>query len=400
MEQKVQNLNLKGQGRLSDGSTVARVLPGETVFFDVKNGPRIIKPSSERVTASCRHYKGCGGCSLMHASDGFVANWKTDVVRTALSAHSIETEILPIMTSPENSRRRAKFSGTRTKKGALVGFHSRASETIVAIPDCKLVSPEMLDAFPVLDELTKLAASRKSEVQITVTTSPSGLDLSVSTEKSISTDLRMTLAELAQTHQIARLSWNNETIVEILTPNQKFGEAWIKVPPGAFLQATNAGEAALVTAVLEIVEGAKNVVDLFAGCGTFSLSLARASEVHAVESESDMLTALDDGWRQAVGLKRISTETRDLFRRPLEVDELSKFEAAVIDPPRAGAVAQISNLANSKIETIAMVSCNPVTFARDAKTLAVAGYRLNWVLPVDQFRWSSHVEMVGSFRLT
>ena len=168
-------------------------------------------------------------------------------------------------------------------------------------------------------------------------------------------------------------------------------------PAGAFLQATKHGEAALLGAVEEITAKANRIVDLFAGCGTFALPLSARAEVHAVEGDADMVAALDRGWRGGRELKRVTSETRDLFRRPLEPDELRKFDAAVIDPPRAGAEAQIATLAVSDVKTIAMVSCNPVTFARDAVQLEKAGFNLNWVQVVDQFRWSPHVEMVGNF---
>jgi 23S rRNA (uracil1939-C5)-methyltransferase len=171
-------------------------------------------------------------------------------------------------------------------------------------------------------------------------------------------------------------------------------------PPGAFLQATREGEAVLRDAVMGIIQGRGRVVDLFAGCGTFTLPLAAGAEVHAVESEAAMLTALDKGWRQATGLKKVTTETRDLFRRPLLLDELARFDAAVIDPPRAGAEAQVAALARSAVPVIAMVSCNPVTFARDARTLIEAGYLMDRVTVVDQFRWSAHVEIVARFTAT
>jgi 23S rRNA (uracil1939-C5)-methyltransferase len=219
----------------------------------------------------------------------------------------------------------------------------------------------------------------------------------ITTEKDLTPQLRIELAAFAQTHQVARLCWNDEVIVTINPPVQKMGGANVVPPSGAFLQATREGEAALLSAVTEIVGKADKVVDLFSGVGTFALPLAQTAEIHAVEGEEEMLGSLDKAWRGAQGLKRVTTEKRDLFRRPLEPDELDRFDAAVIDPPRAGADAQIDTLAQSKIRTIAMVSCNPVTFARDAVTLIKGGYKLDWAQVVDQFRWSAHVEVVGKF---
>ena len=181
---------------------------------------------------------------------------------------------------------------------------------------------------------------------------------------------------------------------------QRFGRALVAPPPGAFLQATAEGEAALLKSVALAVGSARKITDLFAGVGTFALPLAERAEVHAVEGDAAMIAALDKGFRNAEGLKRVTSETRDLFRRPLEPDELKGVEAVVIDPPRAGAEAQTAVLAKSGVPVIAAVSCNPVTFARDAKTLIRAGYSLDWVQVVDQFRWSSHVELVARFSLS
>lgn len=302
-----------------------------------------------------------------------------------------------IVTSPPQSRRRAKLSGRRTKKGAMVGFHARASDVLVAVPECQLLTPALIASFPALEALTVIACSRKGEIDLTVTEAPLGVDVLVNTDKELTPQLRMELAEFAQQHRLSRLVWNDEPVVTLNPPAQDFGGTPVVPPPGAFLQATKHGEAALLQGVAEITHKAARIIDLFAGCGTFTLPLAKHAEVHAVEGDKPMLAALDRGWRSGRELRRVTTEARDLFRRPLEPDELRHFDAAVIDPPRAGAEAQIETLARSDIRNIAMVSCNPVTFARDAKTLTDAGFALNWVQVVDQFRWSAHVEVVTSF---
>lgn len=394
----IESLTHLGLGRASDGrSLIPRVLPDEEIAVDQDGTLRIITPSPDRVAPPCRHFKTCGGCAMQHASDGFVAHWKQDIVARALLAHGLAPDFRAMAISPAQSRRRAKFAGRRTKKGALVGFHGRASHVLVDVPDCQLVTPDLLAAMPVLQQITILAASRKAEVDLTVTQTAHGPDILIGTEKPLTPELRVTLAALANQHGLSRLVWNDEPVVTINPPDQDFGGTKIAPPPGAFLQATKAGEAALVAAVDEITQGAARVVDLFAGCGTFTLPLAKRAEVHAVESEFAMLQALDRGWRAGHSLRRVTTQTRDLFRRPLEPDELAPFAAAVIDPPRAGAEAQIDALARSAIKTVAMVSCNPVTFARDARVLVDAGFALAWVQVVDQFRWSPHVEVVAAF---
>ena len=394
----IESLTHLGMGRASDGqSLLPRVLPGEEVDVAQDGTVRIVTPSVDRVAPPCRHFKTCGGCAMQHATDAFVAGWKQDIVVKAVQARGLDTVFRDVATSPAQSRRRAKLSGRRTKKGAMVGFHTRASDTLVQVPDCQLLTPALIASFPALEALTMLACSRKGEVDLTVTEASVGPDVLVATDKELTPQLRVELAALANQFGLSRLVWNDEPVVTINLPTQDFGGTGVVPPPGAFLQATRHGEATLLAAVEEITVQAGRIVDLFAGCGTFTLPLAKRAEMHAVEGEAAMLEALDRGWREGHQLRRVTTEARDLFRRPLEIDELRHFDAAVIDPPRAGAEAQIKTLAASEIGTIAMVSCNPVTFARDAKTLIDAGFAMAWVQVVDQFRWSAHVEVVARF---
>ncbi len=378
-----------------------RTLPGEVVEGEPDGsglaGLRILTPSPDRVRPPCPHYRTCGGCSLQHAADGFVADWKLQVVRTALAAQGLAADFLPIQTSPPRSRRRATLAGRRTKKGTVVGFHGRASDSLIAVADCHLLHPDLTAALPFLAQIVELGGSRSAEVGLTLTRSAAGLDLLVSGAKPADAALRMQLAQLAAANRIARLTWGDEVVALIAAPVQRFGAATVTPPPGAFLQATAEGEAALLAAVTRAVGPARRVADLFAGAGTFSLPLAARAEVYAVEADAPMLAALSAGWRQAQWLKRLTTEVRDLFRRPLLPHELAAFDAVVIDPPRAGAGAQVAELAASTVPVIAAVSCNPVSFAADARLLVQAGFRLDWVQVVDQFRWSPHVELAALF---
>ncbi|PTX02981.1 class I SAM-dependent RNA methyltransferase [Pararhodobacter aggregans] len=396
----IERLNLRGEG-VAPGLIVARALPGEAVGGEALDGriaqPKILTPSPDRVAAPCRHYKACGGCALQHASDAFVQDWKTGVVRQALAGQGLEAPFRQALTSPAGTRRRATLAGRRLKSGALVGFHGRASDTVTAIPGCTLLDPALVAVIPALEALVTEGGSRKGEVRLTVTRYTEGVEVSVEEGKPLDRDLRVSLPQIAGAHRLARLVWNGEVLLQEAPPSLTMGRARVSPPPGAFLQATPQGEAALKAAVVEAVGSAKQVVDLFAGCGTFALPLAETAEVHAVEGAAPMLAALDLGWRNATGLKRVTTEARDLFRRPLMPDELKRFDAAVIDPPRAGAEAQVAELAQAAVPVIAHVSCNPVTFARDARALVGAGYRLDWVQVVDQFRWSAHVELVARF---
>ncbi|MBS0123730.1 class I SAM-dependent RNA methyltransferase [Thetidibacter halocola] len=393
----IERLGHHGDGIAPGPIYVPGTLPGERVEGVVEHGvmaaPRILEPVPERVKPPCRHAKSCGGCQLQHASDAFVAEWKLGVVRTALAAQGIAAPVSMLSASPPHSRRRAAFSARRTKKGALAGFHQKGSDTVIAIPDCQLVTPALAASLPMVEALAVLGASRKGELSVQVTESLSGLDVAVSGGKPV--DLA-TLAEIAREQDLARIAWDDEVLTR-RPPYQRFGGVDVVPPPGAFLQATAAGEAALRDAVVQILHGASHVADLFAGCGTFALPLAQAARVHAVESDRAMLKALDHGWRHGTELRHVTHEARDLFRNPLLPDELRRFDGVAIDPPRAGAEAQIAQLAAARVPRIAHVSCNPVTFARDAAALLRAGYRIGPVGVVDQFRWSTHVELVAGF---
>ncbi|WP_108885864.1 class I SAM-dependent RNA methyltransferase [Pseudoprimorskyibacter insulae] len=398
----IDRLGYQGDGIAQGPLYVPGTLPGETVTGtpdgQTLRDVRIDTPSSDRVKPPCVHAKSCGGCQLQHASDGFLADWKAGVVRNALLAHGIEAEIRPIETSPPLSRRRASFSARRTKKGALAGFHMKASDVVVSIPNCQLLHPDLTAALPMVEQLAVLGSSRKGELSVLVTKSEVGLDVAVTGGKPADTALRGALAKIADEHDLARLCWDDETLLR-RRPYQIFGNARVTPPAGSFLQATAEGEAALQRAVLSIVDGATHVADLFSGSGTFALPIARTAAVHAVEGEKAMIAALNEGWRMAEGLRRVTCEARDLFRNPLLPEELKRFDAIVIDPPRAGAEAQVAEIASIRTPKVAHVSCNPVTFARDTATLLAAGYRLDWVQPVDQFRWSTHVELVASLSL-
>ncbi len=402
MPYKIKHLSIQGDG-IVDGADVPLyipfALPGELVEGEVDGNripkPRIVEPSSDRVKAPCSHFKTCGGCSMQHASDAFLADWKTDVVRNALAAHDLSADFRPIITSPPQSRRRATFAAQRTKKGVLIGFHGRASNTVVAIPSCKLLHPDLMATMPALEALTKIGASRKAGISIAVTQSAAGADVSVQDAKEADGPMMVELGALVEQFKLSRLSWNGEVVAMRAAPVQTFDGIPVSPPVGAFLQATQAGQVALTQTVLEAVGGAKRIVDLFAGCGTFSLPLAKHAQVLAVEGDAPLLDALDTAWRNGDGLKTLGTLKRDLFRNPMLKEDLKKVEAVVLDPPRAGAKAQCEALAEADIPRIAFVSCNPVTFARDAKILVNAGYTIDWVQVVDQFRWSAHVELVA-----
>ncbi|PJF10011.1 class I SAM-dependent RNA methyltransferase [Pseudorhodobacter sp. MZDSW-24AT] len=402
-------ITIERLGHLGDGIAqgesgpifVAGMLPGEVVEGELEgdrlHNAKILTPSPARVKPPCSHARSCGGCLMQHASDALVADWKTASVEGALAGQGLHAPFRPILTSPPRTRRRATFAARRTKGGAMIGFHARGSAALIPIPNCQLVHPDLMAAMPGLEELVRLGGSRTQEVSLMVTKALGGPDVVVTGGKPLDSALRLELARVVEAHGLSRLTWEDETVALRATPIQTLGDSRVAPPAGAFLQATEHGERALLETVCEALGPQKKIVDLFAGIGTFALPLARTAEIHAVEGDPAMIAALDKAARNTEGLKPVRSEARDLFRRPLEPDEFKSVTGVVIDPPRAGAEAQVRCLAHSTVPVIAMVSCNPVTFARDAKTLVQAGYRLEWVQVVDQFRWSAHVELVGRF---
>ncbi|QDC07973.1 class I SAM-dependent RNA methyltransferase [Oceanicola sp. D3] len=394
----IEKLNVRGEGIAAGVPPVPRVIPGEKVSVTPEK-TQIVTPSEHRVAPPCRHFKACGACAMQHASNAYVAEWKASVISQGLAAQGLSTTIRPTVTSPPASRRRATLHGRRTKKGAMVGFNARASDVIVEVPDCLVLHPTILAALPALQALTRATATRTAGVDLAVTVSESGLDVHIPNGRPADGPLLVELAALAGQFNIARLTYGDEPVATRAAPTLHFGSAKVTPPPGAFLQATAQGEAALISAIAEAIgPDPRRIADLFAGCGTFSLPLAARAEVEAYEGDAALIAALDRGWCNSGGtLRHTKAVTRDLFRQPLLPDELARFDAVVIDPPRAGAEAQHQELAASSVPRIAAVSCNPVTFARDARILTDGGYTLDWVQPVDQFRWSSHVELAAQF---
>lgn len=390
MPVQIETLDNTARGLTQDGQAIPRTLPGEEV--EPGDPPRILTPSSDRVTAPCAHFKRCGGCALQHASDSFVAAWKLAQVKGALSRAGLDASVTGPATSPPRSRRRASLKGRKTKKGAQIGLHAARSHDLVAIPDCQLLHPDIMAALPTLERLTRFAAPRGGEVGLHVTRTETGLDLAVTDAKAVETHEIATFASA-----FARITWNGEPMLMATQPMLSLGPARVTPPPRAFLQATAEGEAALIAAIQPAVQGAARIADLFSGLGTFTFPAAVHAPVDAYEGDSDLIGALQDGVRHVQGLKAITAQRRDLFREPLLPEELAAYDTVILDPPRAGAQAQIAELARSRVARIAHVSCNPGTFARDAATLIASGYRLGEIQVVDQFRWSPHIELVATF---
>lgn len=382
-------------------------LPGESVALAVNKSHGTLislrEPSPERIEPHCRHFGPdgvngtCGGCTLQHASDTLYHGFKRDLVIAALKSKGLKPEVAPLITAQPGQRRRAVFTARKTEEDLLLGFNQAESHHIVAISECPIASPGIVSKLATIARIGTAMAVNAEPFRITVLETLSGLDLAVDGIKKLDDrERRRTVEAVLGERGIARVSLNGEIIVEPVRPVIDFGGVSVSPPPGSFTQATAQAEEAMAKLVLDHLGKAKRVADLFAGCGTFALRIARKARVHAVEGEDKALKALDFAARNTQGLKPVTIEKRDLFRRPVMAQELKVFDAIVFDPPRAGAEAQCQEIARSGVKKIVAVSCNPVTLARDLSILTAAGYRITSVTPIDQFLWSSHVEAVAT----
>ncbi|MGN6450218.1 MAG: class I SAM-dependent RNA methyltransferase [Brucella intermedia] len=390
-----------GVANLPDGQIyVPFTLPGEVanVARDKNRATvmALLETSPERQAPACRHFEDCGGCALQHWQDEPYRLWKRELVVSALEGRGIDTEVAPLVACQPRTRRRAVFAVRKTEKGVLLGFNRHLSHEIIDIVECAVTVPEIIARLDDLREVGALIAPGSKPFKLAATLTASGLDLAASGCGVLHDSQRRALTALVMKKGFARLSHEGEIIVEPKKPLIHFGKVPVPVPPGCFLQATEDAEEAMVQLVLDHVGKSKRVADLFCGVGTFALRIAEKNAVHAVENDALALAALDRGVRHVQGLKPVSVERRDLFRRPLMPKELLPYNAVVFDPPRAGAEEQALELAKSKVEKVVAVSCNPVTLARDLAILAKGGYRVTRVTPIDQFLWSPHVEAVAT----
>jgi 23S rRNA (uracil1939-C5)-methyltransferase len=346
----------------------------------------------------CRHFGICGGCTLQDmAPDAYRRHKQAPVEKALARAGLDQVRVSELIISPEKSRRRAVFKLGKEKGQIVVGFHAARSHTIVDMHECLVLTKRLMDFTATLRQglAPILAEGEKAEIHVSET--GTGLDLAFRWSRKLKSSLTADIAKAFAGADIARIIFNGEILLERTKPEIAFDGIAVTPPPHAFVQATREGEVALQARIVGLTKNAKTIVDLFAGIGTFSLPLARHAKVHAVEQDSDALAALMEAARKAKGLKPVTVEKRDLFKVPLTVLELNRFDAAVLDPPRAGAEAQVKLLAISKIPRIAYVSCDASSFARDAAILVKAGFNMGEVTPVDQFLYSDHIELVAGF---
>jgi 23S rRNA (uracil1939-C5)-methyltransferase len=382
---------------------VPYTLPGEVVTVEAVPGHpdrrhlvHVDRPSHERVTPICKHFGQCGGCAMQHWSLAEYHLWKRGLVAEALAAQGLTVPLQPLIDAHGAGRRRAVLHARRGTHDVLeVGFTAPRAHHIVAIDACPILAPPLNGVIEMAWAIAESLRPAGKPLDIQATATDSGLDIDVRGSGSLDAERIATLARIAAKHRVARLTRHGELIAQAAQPLLTIGRASVPLPPGAFLQATAEGEAALARLAVTHAANAKRVADLFCGIGTFALRLAERARVVAADSEAAAIEALKKGAAGASGLKPIEAMTRDLFRRPLAASELKNFDAVVFDPPRQGAEAQARALAQSKVRTIVAVSCDAKTFARDVGILAAGGYRLTEVTPIDQFRYSHHVEIVG-----
>jgi len=388
MTEQIVRIAARGDGVTASGRHAPFGVPGDTLLDDgtIALGPHHQQPP-------CRHFPECGGCQLQHVDDDAYRDYLVSRVVTALAQHGLTTEIRDPHLSPPRTRRRASLRALKVGQGAVIGFNAAKSNRIVDMRECHVLRPELFDLIAPLRSLLGglLPQRRTAEVQLTLV--DQGVDLLLKGVEPEGYEAMEGLTGFCESNRLARLSIDQglgpETLYEPVPATISLSGAPVGFPVGGFLQATEDGEETLGSCVREAVQGGERVADLFAGLGTFALALP--GKVYAAEASRDAVLAL----KRAA--PNIAVEHRDLYRRPLDTNDLKSFDAVVLDPPRAGAEEQVRPLEVSDVARIAYVSCNPATFARDAKILADGGYRIDWIRPVGQFRWSTHVELGAAF---
>jgi 23S rRNA (uracil1939-C5)-methyltransferase len=382
----------RGEGVTADGRHAALAAPG-----DVLNADGSVTPGPHHQIPPCRHFPTCGGCQLQHLDDASYAAFITDRIAGALAAHELATDIRAPIVSPPKTRRRASLHA-EVKGGRIrLGFAEAGSHAIVDIQECHILAPELFALVAPLRKLLARLGLKRRRADIQMTSCDQGVELLIGASFD-GLEAAEAIIAFCQEHEVARFATDDgmgpETRWEPDPVTITLGGVPVPFPPGSFLQATRDGEAALIAAVREAVGQAGTIADLFAGLGTFALSLAPA-RVYAAEAGRDAIMSLKAAAGRAG--RQVFADHRDLYRRPLTVEELGRFGAVVLDPPRAGARDQAAGLAQATTPVIAYVSCNPSSFARDAQIICEGGYRLDWIQPVGQFRWSTHVELAARF---
>jgi len=409
----VERLAIKHIGHRGDGVAesesgplyVPYTVPGDVVDIEAVPGHpdrghllRIETPSPERIAPFCPHFGICGGCAIQHWRESSYRAWKRDLVVTAMKQAGLAAPAADLIDAHGEGRRRAVFHARRGNREIVeVGFSTLRAHTIVPIDRCPVLAPGMEGAIAAAWKIAEALETQGKPLDIQVTATDGGLDIDVRGSGPLDVARTATLARVAAAGHVARITRHGELVTQAAPPAIPMGRARVVLPPGSFLQATAAGEETLAGLVAGHAGKAKTIADLFCGVGPFALRLSERARVTACDSDSRAVDALKAAARTASGLKPIEAIVRDLFRRPYGPQELNRFDAVIFDPPRQGAEKQAQELARSKVPLVIAVSCNAATFARDARLLVDGGYRLEAVTPVDQFKYTAHVEIVAKF---
>ena len=388
MQITIEHLNWRGEG-VGLGQTFRNVLAGEII--DTATG-QIIQTSGERIEAFCKYYLRCGGCQLQHWQQVPYQDWKKNLIVAALEKRGINFPVAKIVDAHGAGRRRVSLHVRRKEGAVIAGFMAARSHDLIDIDQCPILVPALENSTDIARKL----GAKLGDCDVSLTAVDNGLDVSIKAERKIADGQLPRLAGLVTELNLARLTINRDLVATRSTPAVSIGKSLVQVPPGSFLQATKAGEQALANLVLASLGKSKSVADLFCGIGPFALRIAENAKVTAIDSDKPAIASLALAARLTSGLKPLKAEARDLMREPLVANELKDFDAVVFDPPRAGAEAQAKQLAKSTVKAIVAVSCDPASFARDAEILLGGGYKLKSLTAVDQFKWTSHVEIVAA----
>ncbi len=402
-EVEIARIGARGDGvAMRDGEPVYVPfgLPGERWRLEGDAGAMRVVDGPARAEPVCRHFLRCGGCVAQHMPDDVYREWKRGLVVEAFRHRGIEADVAPVVVVAAGSRRRAVLGVVRRGGEVTLGFREEGQHKLVDLAECPVLDPAIVAAFSGLRTLAGRVLKEGETGRLVVTRLDHGLDVSLDAERrDFSADERAELARQAREMGLLRLTVGREPIASAGPATVTIGGVAIAVEPSIFLQAVPEAERTIADlCVSALPKRTKTVVDLFSGVGTLTFPLARRAQVTAFDSDKRAIAALSNAVRHAQGLKPVTARVRDLFREPLSARELQGFDAAVFDPPRAGAADQAERLAASKVPVVIAVSCNPATLARDARTLIDGGYTMGQVTPVDQFLYSAHVEAVAVFR--
>jgi 23S rRNA (uracil1939-C5)-methyltransferase len=377
---------------------VPYTVPGDVVRVEDGRLVEIVEPSPHRMSPVCRHFGVCGGCALQHLDDATYRSFKRDLVVQTLAQRGIADVHVnePVVVAPK-TRRRAVLKAIKQNGETKIGFNARQSHAVVDMHECHVLTPELFVTVGKLRLLMHAVLREGEQAELHLTEADNGFDLSLKMKRANTPAVTAQIAQRAAQIGLIRVTAGGEPIAEFEAPRLKIANADVRLPPEPFLQPTAESERFLQTYVRDNIGKAKSVADLFCGIGTFALPLAAHAKVQAFDSDAAMIASLAGAARAVKGLKPLTAERRDLFRRPLMALELDKFDAIVLDPPHAGAAAQAEQIAKSKVARAIYVSCNPASFARDARTLIDGGFRLAAITPVDQFLWSAQLELAARF---